>query len=56
MDELQEAKTELLELVKSGKISFKEDIREGLENYVDVVNLLFSGGNDGKLILKINDA
>ena len=56
MDELQEAKTEILELVQSGKISFKEDVRDGLENYVDVVNLLFSGGNDGKLILKINDA
>lgn len=54
MDELGEAKSELLELVKDGKIRFKEDVRDGLENYVDVVNLLFTGGNDGKLILKIN--
>jgi len=55
MDELGEAKGDLLQFVKEGKISFKEDVREGLENYVDVVNLLFSGGNAGKLILKIND-
>lgn len=56
MDELGEAKTELMELVKEGKIVFNEDVREGLENYVDVVNLLFTGGNTGKLILKINDS
>ena len=55
MDELTEAKTELMQLVKEGKVKFKEDVREGLENYVDVVNLLFTGDNNGKLILKIND-
>lgn len=55
MDELQEAKSELMDLVKKGKITFKEDVREELENYVDVVNLLFTGGNAGKLMLKIND-
>lgn len=54
MDEFPEAKTELIELVSAGKLKYKEDIREGLENYVDVVNLLFKGENEGKLILKIN--
>lgn len=55
MDELTEAKAELTQLKKEGKLVFREDIREGIENYVDVVNLLFSGGNHGKLMLKMND-
>jgi NADPH-dependent curcumin reductase CurA len=31
------------------------DIREGIENYVSTVNELFSGGNKGKLLLKLGD-
>lgn len=54
MDELGDARAEYNKLKAEGKFKFKEDIREGLENYVDVVNLLFSGGNMGKLMLRIN--
>ena len=55
-DEWQEAQKELVELVSAGKIKYAEDVRMGgLEAYVDVVNLLFSGGNNGKLILQINE-
>jgi NADPH-dependent curcumin reductase CurA len=47
---------EMLEFVKkhvdSGKIKHKVDVREGLDNYIEVLNLLFSGGNTGKLCLK----
>lgn len=51
-----ESTAELLAGCKSGQIKFKEDIREApIENYVDVVNLLFTGGNTGKLIMKIAD-
>merc|ERR1711862_35183 len=53
--ELGEARAEIKQLMKEGKLFFREDIREGIENYVDVVKLLLSGGNNGKLILKIND-
>lgn len=55
MAELADCRAELLKLKKEGKLVVQEDIREGIENYVDVVNLLFSGGNKGKLMLKIND-
>jgi NADPH-dependent curcumin reductase CurA len=49
-----ESAVELLAACKDGRIKFKEDIRESpIENYVDVVNLLFTGGNTGKLIMKI---
>jgi len=54
MDELDAARTELLTLKLEGKLIVQEDVREGIENYVDVVNLLFTGGNKGKLLLQIN--
>ena len=55
-DELPEARAEMIQLKKEGKLVIQEDIREGIENYVDVVNQLFCGGNKGKLMLLINDA
>jgi NADPH-dependent curcumin reductase CurA len=36
-----------------GRIKFRQDVREGgIQAYPDVLNLLFSGGNQGKLVLK----
>ena len=53
MAHLGEAKKELSALSKEGKISYVEDIRDGIANYPATVRLLFSGENTGKLILKI---
>jgi hypothetical protein len=37
-----------------GKLKIREDVREGgVDAYPDVLNLLFTGGNQGKLVLKI---
>jgi len=55
MGELGEARSAIMKLQKEGKLIFREDIREGIENYVDVVNQLFCGGNKGKLMLRINE-
>jgi NADPH-dependent curcumin reductase CurA len=55
LDKLAQMKTEIATLASSGKIKYVEDIRDGLENYVDIVNLLFTGKHTGKLILKINE-
>ena len=55
LDELSDARKDLYQLKKEGRLIFREDIREGIENYTEVVNLLFTGGNKGKLLLKIND-
>ena len=52
-DEGEASKKELADLAVSGKIVFSEDIREGLENYVSTVRLLMTGGNHGKLMLKL---
>lgn len=40
--------------IKAGTIKWKGDVREGsLSDYVRTVNLLLTGGNNGKLILKV---
>ena len=37
-----------------GKLKLREDIREGgVDAFPEVLNLLFSGGNNGKLVLKV---
>jgi NADPH-dependent curcumin reductase len=39
---------------KEGKLKIREDVREGgLEAFADVLNLLYTGGNNGKLVLKV---
>jgi len=39
---------------REGRLKFREDVRTGgIEAYPDVLNLLFSGGNVGKLVLKV---
>lgn len=51
-----ESTAELLAACSAGVVKFKEDVRvASIENYVDVVNLLFTGGNTGKLIMKVAD-
>jgi NADPH-dependent curcumin reductase len=39
---------------KEGKLEIREDVREGgLDAFPDVLNLLYTGGNHGKLVLKV---
>jgi NADPH-dependent curcumin reductase CurA len=51
---IDEAMAELVPLVTEGKLRYREDIREGLENAPDVLVDLYTGGNRGKLLLKIS--
>ncbi len=37
----------------AGKIKYRSHILEGLESAIDGINLLFTGGNEGKLIVKL---
>jgi len=41
--------------IAEGKIKFREHVEDGLENALDVFNMLFDGTNTGKLILKISE-
>ncbi|MBI1180170.1 MAG: zinc-binding dehydrogenase [Alphaproteobacteria bacterium] len=51
-----EAYSAINDWIKAGRLKFKVDVRDGLENAPEVFNLLFSGAHDGKLLLKIADA
>ena len=42
-------------LVKDGKLKYKEDFVEGLENVVEAFRGLLKGKNFGKLIIKLAD-
>jgi NADPH-dependent curcumin reductase CurA len=39
--------------VMAGKIKHRSHVLEGLESAIEGLNLLFTGGNNGKLIVKI---
>ncbi len=48
------AMAELAEWYREGKIKFRQDVREGgVDAYPEVLNLLYTSGNFGKLVLKV---
>jgi NADPH-dependent curcumin reductase len=49
-----EAFAELGPLVMSGKLKWKADVVDGLENAVDAVGRLFTGAHDGKLLVRVS--
>ena len=53
MDRYMEAATQLGKWKMFGKLKDRETIVEGLEKASDAINMLFTGGNIGKLILKV---
>jgi NADPH-dependent curcumin reductase len=54
MASVNEAMGEIGAGIQSGTIKWKGDVRTGtLDDYVKTINLLLSGGNNGKLILKV---
>ncbi len=51
---IPEAIGELAAWHRAGRLHMREDVRTGgLEAFVDTLNLLYTGGNTGKLILKV---
>ena len=55
MDRFQEAYEELGSWLAEGKIKFRVDIIDGLENAARGINKLFDGSNKGKLIVKVSE-
>ncbi len=39
--------------IGSGKLKTREDVVEGLDNFPRAFDMLFSGANNGKLVLKL---
>ncbi|MBO0740913.1 MAG: NADP-dependent oxidoreductase [Hyphomicrobiaceae bacterium] len=53
-DRVPEAIAQLGQWHKEGKLKIREDVREGgVDAFPEVLNLLYTGGNFGKLVLKI---
>jgi NADPH-dependent curcumin reductase CurA len=55
LSRIEEAMAELVPLVAEGKIHHREDIREGLEAAPAALVDLYTGGNRGKLLVRIAD-
>jgi len=53
LDRFPAAQAEMAGWVASGAVKSAEHIVEGLENAPDALNLLFTGGNVGKVIVKV---
>jgi NADPH-dependent curcumin reductase len=53
LDRFPEAQMEMAGWIAEGKIKSSEHIVEGLEHAPDALNLLFSGGNTGKVIVAL---
>jgi len=51
----QEAATKIIMWMAAGKIKHKETIIEGLDKAPESLNLLFDGGNVGKLLIKVSE-
>jgi NADPH-dependent curcumin reductase CurA len=47
------AVAELAGYLKDGRMKSREDVVEGLDNFPEALNQLFSGGNFGKLVLQV---
>jgi NADPH-dependent curcumin reductase CurA len=52
-DRFAEAQAEMAGWVAEGKVKSSEHLVQGLENTVDALNLLFTGGNTGKVIVEL---
>ena len=50
-----EAMTQLGKWMVEGKLKYRVDVVEGLENAPTAINKLFDGSNKGKLIIKVSD-
>jgi NADPH-dependent curcumin reductase len=46
------AQLQILQWMKDSKLILREDVRTGIRTFPEVLNLLFSGGNSGKLVLR----
>jgi NADPH-dependent curcumin reductase CurA len=52
-DRLEEARNDLATWLAEGKLKSSEHVVDGLEHAPDALNLLFTGGNTGKVIVKL---
>jgi len=52
-DRAAEAAMVMAGWIQSGKLKTREDVVEGLDNFPQALDMLFTGANNGKLVLKV---
>ncbi len=55
LDRYPEYQMQLAGWMQQGKLKYRLHVVDGLENAVDALKLLYSGGNQGKLMVRIGD-
>jgi len=53
-DRFEEGQAKIIEWVGEGRLKAREQIVDGLENAPQALNMLFTGGNTGKLLVKVD--
>ena len=53
-DKMPEAHAELSDWLAEGSLHVAEEILEGIERFPEALQLMFNGGNTGKLLVKTN--
>jgi NADPH-dependent curcumin reductase CurA len=53
-DRFPQAQAEMAAWVAEGKVKYRVHLVEGLEHAPDALNLLFTGGNTGKVIVRVD--
>jgi NADPH-dependent curcumin reductase CurA len=56
LDRFAEAQMELAGLVLSGALQHHEHVLTGLERAPEALNLLFTGGNHGKMLVAVDES
>jgi NADPH-dependent curcumin reductase CurA len=56
LDRFDEGAAKILEWVLEGRLHAREQIVDGLERAPEALNMLFTGGNTGKLLVKVDPA
>jgi NADPH-dependent curcumin reductase len=54
-DRFPDAQVEMFGWVLDGRVKHAEHVVDGLENAPEALNLLFTGGNSGKVIVRVDD-
>jgi NADPH-dependent curcumin reductase len=49
----REAQAELIGWMQAGKIKSREHVEDGIDRFAEVMNMLYTGGNTAKLVLKV---
>jgi NADPH-dependent curcumin reductase len=53
-DRFPECMAQLREWADEGRLRWREELLDGLEHCPDALNMLFTGGNTGKVIVQVS--